>query len=293
MREAQFSETVLRCMSATSAFLERKETLHFLQEDVDIIEKSLIDDYTDTDNGETFSYSVKGHDGTITNYTLAAEKEKPTNGNSNLIFPSPTNNVANRYKNMQEVIRSQYLYQKGLLDEVILAILRDSGKRPVFQRADSTIIRNHLSSEFANNGLTLPFEFAVTTTQDAIIYASPRYDENIGKGKYSQTLFPNTDSKLKLNVEFPNQKNYIFSSVRFIIPTLAFTLILLVVFLYTIILAFRQKKITEMKTDFINNMTHELKTPISTISLAGSDAQRQLDTEIAILSETSVAGHFR
>lgn len=42
MREAQFSETVLRCMSATSAFLERKETLHFLQEDVDIIEKVLL-----------------------------------------------------------------------------------------------------------------------------------------------------------------------------------------------------------------------------------------------------------
>lgn len=62
--------------------------------------------------------------------------------------------------------------------------------------------------------------------------------------------------------------DYIFSSVRFMIPSIIFTLVLLVTFIFTIYIIFRQKKLTEIKNDFINNMTHEFKTPISTISLA-------------------------
>ena len=252
MREAQFSETVMRCLSSTSAFLERKETLHFLTEDINITESSLYD-------GSILSQQTNA------NQSGSELSRQPSSkfGNS-----SQVGSLESRYRDMQEVIRSQYLYQQGLLNEVILSILRDAGSRPVFERADSTVVRNYLVSELESNGLNVPFEFAVTTAKNSIIYATDGYDVNLEKGVYSQILFPNTDSKLRLNVEFPTKRNYIFSTVRFIIPTLAFTLILLVVFLYTILLAFRQKKLTEMKTDFINNMTHELKTPISTISLA-------------------------
>lgn len=289
MREAQFSEAVMRCLSATSSYLEQKETLHFLQEDVNIIESSLYEEFPYATDGENIRYSVESPDGTVTNYTLAAEVDRSKQDPAKLGFPSPTGNVSSHYKSMQEVIRSQYLYQKGLLNEVILSILRDSGSRPVFERADSTMIRNFLAGELANNGLTVPFVFAVTNNKDAILYASSGYEENLSTGIYSQMLFPNTDSQLRLNVEFPTKNNYIFSSVRFIIPTLAFTLILLVVFLYTIILAFRQKKLSEMKTDFINNMTHELKTPISTISLAAQmlndDSVRKSPASLKHLSQ--------
>jgi signal transduction histidine kinase len=53
------------------------------------------------------------------------------------------------------------------------------------------------------------------------------------------------------------------------LPAMAFTLILMLIFIYCVVVAFRQKRVNEMKNDFINNMTHELKTPISSISLAG------------------------
>lgn len=71
-----------------------------------------------------------------------------------------------------------------------------------------------------------------------------------------------------LYVHFPDVRKYIFYSVRFMIPAIIFTLIVLIVFCVTIYTIFRQKRLSEIKNDFINNMTHEFKTPISTISLA-------------------------
>lgn len=267
MREGQFSENVMRSLYATAGYLERQETLHFLEEDVKVIESSVYIDYTDqssignkpnsnptSDSGYHISSGITG---------------TPNSSPSKVSYPSPTQHLASRYQSLQEVIRSQYLYQRGLLNEVILNILRDAGSRPLMERADSAMIRRYLTLELANNGLTVPFVFAVTDVRNNVIYQTEGFEPDMEKDVYTQSLFPNSDCKYYLKIQFPTKNSYIFSSVRFLIPTLSLTLILLVIFLYTIILAFRQKKLTEMKSDFINNMTHELKTPISTISLAG------------------------
>ncbi len=198
-------------------------------------------------------------------------------------------NQANR--SMRELMHGKYLYQKGLLDEVILSIINQSSNRPITERADSADISRYLRSELDNNGLTLPFEYAVVNRVGAIVYRSAEYHPTLSdeSSMFVQTLFPN-DPKNKmyyLKVYFPTKSDYIFDSIRFMIPSFIFTFILLVTFVCTIILAFRQKKLTEMKNDFINNMTHEFKTPISTISLAA-----QMLNDNAVLKSPAMLGHI-
>jgi two-component system phosphate regulon sensor histidine kinase PhoR len=71
-----------------------------------------------------------------------------------------------------------------------------------------------------------------------------------------------------IRVFFPTLDDYIDKSVNFMLPSLIFIAILMITFAFTLFVITRQRKITEMKNDFVNNMTHEFKTPISTISLA-------------------------
>jgi signal transduction histidine kinase len=175
---------------------------------------------------------------------------------------------------MREELKGQYLYQKGVIDDVIINIMNKASSRPIEERADSVAVRRYLKQELENNGLALPFEFAVVNRNGNIYYQSKGFassnQENLNNSIFVQSLFRNDPASKKnyLKVYFPSKSTYILNSVKFLIPSFVFTFILLIVFLYTIILAFRQKRLSEMKNDFINNMTHEFKTPISTISLA-------------------------
>ena len=244
MREQHFDEGVKRSLYSLSTTLERNETRNYLEEELLMVEPGIADNSLLNDNSAPDFSSQPG---------------------------SIYNRNKDKYKKFQETLQKQYLYQKSLLNEVVLTILSQSSSRPIIERVDTTLMKANLNSELANNGITLGWDFAIVDRHGKVVAKSAGYDENGDINEmFTQTLFPN-DSEARryyINVFFPERNKYIFKSISFMIPSFCFTFVLLVVFLFTIVIAFRQKKLSEMKNDFINNMTHEFKTPISTISLA-------------------------
>ena len=173
-------------------------------------------------------------------------------------------------KSMQQIVKNREVYQKALLDEVVYSILYSASEKPLKERINFKLLDQDLKAELMNNGINITYHFTVSTQDGREVYRCPDYTDEGEEFTYSQVLFRN-DPQSKMGVvriHFPDMGSYIYSSVRFMIPSVAFTMVLLITFIFTIVVIFRQKRYTEIKNDFINNMTHELKTPIASISLA-------------------------
>ncbi len=149
-------------------------------------------------------------------------------------------------------------------------MLYTASDKPLKERINFKILDQDLKTELINNGVNIPYHFTVTTQDGREEYRCPDYTDEGKEYSYSQILFRNDPSNNLgvVNVHFPDINSYIFSSIRFAIPSILFTVVMIIMFIFTVIVVFRQKKYSEIKNDFINNMTHELKTPISSISLA-------------------------
>lgn len=133
-------------------------------------------------------------------------------------------------------------------------------------------LKNLIGKELSAKGLSIPFEFQLRKQDKNTdrIFAQSQGFKGAGKtykaDLSSKRIFSDHNY---LYLQFPAEEDYLFSSMKNILLLSAlFSLLIITVFYLTLNTILKQKRVSEIKNDFINNMTHELKTPIATISLA-------------------------
>ena len=281
MRREQFDESVQRSLDQACKNLELVETLDFLEADAIATERTaqMYQNHNERDSAHIGDAEIMIY---TQRYSLSSSGgmnriEWDVNINSNVSKPiiSTGKNIPQTSRTLKEILRDRYVHQRALLDEVVHNILRTASDKPLAKRVNFKQLDVFLKSELQNNGITIPYHFTVTDRMGTLIYQCSDYVPDGNENIYSHILFKNDPPQRMgmVNVHFPMMDSYIFNSVRFMIPSVVFTVVLLITFIFTIYVIFRQKKLTEIKNDFINNMTHEFKTPISTISLAAQMLQ--------------------
>jgi two-component system, OmpR family, phosphate regulon sensor histidine kinase PhoR len=168
-------------------------------------------------------------------------------------------------------IRERVKTKKAYLGDIVKSLIEVNLNERIDERIDPRIVDSLLQMVMSKHGLFIPFEMGVFDNHQTLVFGNEQFEESLNNSSIHARLFPNDVVQMPyyLSVCFPNLDGYVFKNIWTLTAiSLAFILAVIGTFFYVIRTVIQQKQNSEIKNDFINNMTHELKTPISTISLA-------------------------
>lgn len=208
---------------------------------------------------------------------IKSSKESHIN-KTDSVFQSSTSNP--RYTtNNQKINKESNILASNDIAESHLIALKSEG---IIQRISYYNIHEIIQLEFSKLGILTPFYVGIIDTKNSnLVYVEHSvYSEKLMHSMLYVQLFPHDilASNYRLSVIFPEIQAYILDSLSvFLLGSASCILLIMGIFSISISSLLKQKKLSKMKTDFIDNMTHEFQTPLATISLA-SEALR--DQEI-------------
>jgi len=182
----------------------------------------------------------------------------------------------------------KYFRSKELMNEVLARLLIDAPNKHISQRVDFNALLKKIDETLKENNIENSFYFTITNRQGQVFFSNHNHMKHSGI-KFRQQLFPNeknTDAYF-INLSFQDKTSYQKQAVKMAFPSIAVTFALVLIVIITITFLLRQKKSEETKTDFLNNMTHELKTPIASISLAA-----QMLNDVGVQKSETMLAHL-
>ena len=286
--EERFKKDVMAALASVSDKLEKQEALEVIH-----LNKMVPQAFSSSGTkGSTRQWSTQGQVEVVDDFVYKKDtiidqsgiqiiaEFKAFGGTSTFSFEAGqiTDNqlLKLRKEEEKEIKRMQDQLQKlSNKTEMAFSVLENSmvrGRSPL-SRFNPEQLDSLLKNELQNKGIDIPYYHAVISPEkERFVYLkNPDKKEMLANSEMRSSLFPNDifgDTSM-LVVDFPGKEQYL---LRKIWMTMASSGILVVIIMfcfgYAVHIIVKQKKLSEMKNDFINNMTHELKTPIATISLA-------------------------
>jgi len=279
-RNEQFESTVRRCLEKVSDNLQKEEVYAYSSDYTDDI---FMNNFGMQKITQTFEMQMMIQD------SIGRSSKIEYQLNQQYVLPSSKqvedsdkkSSIIESSEKFSKMSSDRYFRIRQMLNESAYSYIQNAYLTPIELRINFENLQNTIKAELVNNGLNLPFVLMVINNNEETKYQS----ENLPKRHKSSdiithVLFPSDPPSKQnyLKIYFPTKLDYLSESISFLVPSVIFSIILLMTFTITIYIIFRQKRLSEMKNDFINNMTHELKTPVSTISIA---AQMMKDSDIS------------
>lgn len=281
VKEAQFSQQVGKAMAEVVAELEKRETIVNFMEEVNYY--GSLNNYHRDVKVETNQYNQKHANANlmrISNEVARRFVPQDTAGvylveSKTLSAIDPANFTKSKIQlHYMQKVTDKSIFVKNIINRLI------TRERPIKERINPDSLNQIIKTHLRDNGLNMSFEYAITSANNSVIYHSPKHNKKSNSERFTVQLFPSDvfSAKSFIEIYFPRQANYMIKSIGILVLASIFlTAIIVVIFSISIFIIFKQKKISEIRNDFVSNMTHELKTPISTISLA---AQMMSDKSI-------------
>ena len=258
----QFDERAERALYAAVDAFEQNEMEFIITEEIEeaLDWQNLIPDSVNTItrtfvNGVEYQTSLEGEE--------IGELKVISNGNS-IIHVDHSDTVNNTFLEDFEFVADEIRVIEDAFKTVIVRGI--TKEEDLFFRLENVDIDSVLTIELSKEGIDLPFVYAVSSDTVLTSYSS---SPNLKEMLFEASIFGSSEDSPLLHLGFEARGAFILKNTGDVLAlVLLFTLLLMGTTIYAIRFMFNQKRLADMKSDFINNMTHEFKTPLATIGLA-------------------------